>query len=79
MRNSRSILALPGWQSTSGSNNPSAILDEPKVRRILRSRRTNEALAKHFGVSKQTISDVRLGRRWRKVYMEEIKRREEKT
>jgi len=70
-------LALPGWQSTSGSNNLNAKLDEAKVRRILRSTRSNPALASHYGVSETTIRDIRSGRRWRKVYYEELRKSKE--
>ena len=66
----KSCLELPGWQDTSGSNNASAKLDEAKVRRILKSDKTNVALAEKYGVSPQAISDIRNGRRWREVYIE---------
>ena len=51
-------------RSLSGSKNPSAKLSTRQVSSIRQDRRTNMAIAKEYGVSKNTIRNIKSGKSW---------------
>lgn len=50
-----------------GSNNPTALLTEEKVKEIKRSKEPSFLLAKKYGVSKSAIDHIYYGRTWKHV------------
>lgn len=58
-------VATPKWeQGYSGEDNPRHILTAEQVLEIYASTEPQMVLAKRYGVSRQTISMIRHGKRW---------------
>lgn len=56
-----------GLRSATGEKNGRAVLTEAAVREIRSSNASTAELASAYGVTRNTIRDVRTGRRWRNV------------
>lgn len=64
-------MAYLQWSSTRGSLNPNAKLTEEQAMAIKVSTGEAAKVAEDFGISKQLVHDIRAGRRWRHLRIDE--------
>jgi hypothetical protein len=58
-------LCFVGWESTRGASHRNAKLSEAVARMIKFGEADARKVAETLGISKQTVHDIRAGRRWK--------------